>query len=168
MYFVDQLASTVDELPQLSYEEINFELAQLHDDFFNRQISDYISNIEYGYQYSPTWSYSSNSSDDYQPYSPPLKIKAEPIAQTKKWSPKIRSKRCASEEISEHEIDEIRVSFKLKRIKLGLSQKQAAEAVSKTVRKTSQTSLCRFENNQLHSKNMKSLAPFLKKWIQLN
>lgn len=66
------------------------------------------------------------------------------------------------------EMDQIRIEFKQKRIRLGLSQKQAAQSVSKTVRKTSQTSLCRFENNQLHKKNMISLAPHLKKWIQLH
>ena len=73
-----------------------------------------------------------------------------------------------SENMTLEEMDKIRIEFKQKRIRLGLSQKQAAESVSKTVRKTSQTSLCRFENNQLHKKNMISLAPHLKKWIQLS
>ena len=73
-----------------------------------------------------------------------------------------------TENMTLEEMDKIRIEFKQKRIRLGLSQKQAAESVSRTVRKTSQTSLCRFENNQLHKKNMISLAPHLKKWIQLS
>ena len=66
------------------------------------------------------------------------------------------------------EVEKIRHEFKQKRVRLGLSQKQAADVVARTVRKTSQTSLCRCENNQLHTKNMISLAPFLKQWVQMD
>ena len=165
MTFLDQLASSVAEMPQLSYEEINWELSQIHDGYFAQQISDFATSYE---SYSPYSSYS--ASPDYQPYSPPI-IKVENTwpYEPKKRSPKApRKKRSTPEAYSSAEIDEVRVAFKLKRIKLGLSQKQAAESVSKQVRKTSQTSLCRFENNQLHEKNMKSLMPHLKKWIELN
>ena len=165
MTFLDQLASSVAEMPQLSYEEINWELSQLHDGFLAEQIADFAASYE---SYSPYSSYS--ASPDYQPYSPPI-IKGESAwpYEPKKWSPKApRKKRSIPEDYSSAEIDEVRVGLKLKRIKLGLSQKQAAESVSKMVRKTSQTSLCRFENNQLHEKNMKSLMPHLKKWIDLN
>ena len=81
-------------------------------------------------------------------------------------SPKKEYISMTSNDLSIDEIEKIRIEFKQKRIRLGLSQKQAAESVSKSVRKTSQTSLCRFENNQLHKKNMISLAPHLKQWIK--
>ena len=175
MSFLDQLASTVSEMPPLSFEDIHVELSQLHDHgFFSQQLTDFIE-----YQYSPysTSTYSASSPDyTYQPYSPqPLTVKHEPIwsdqSPPKQWSPKMRNARIratGSADMTNENIDAIRVAFKLKRIKLGLSQKQAAASVSEMVRKTSQTSLCRFENNQLHMKNMKSLAPHLKKWCDMN
>ena len=159
---IEQLIST-DTLPQLSFEDINFELAQLDNvgNYFNQQVTDYI-------QYSYPCSTYTSSPEYYHPYSPtlpPPEIKTEPTLKATK--PKKYRQR-HNEDIDSAEIDQIRVSFKLKRIKLGLSQKQAAEPVSNQVRKTSQTSLCRFENNQLHPRNMKSLAPHLRKWVELN
>ena len=176
MSFLDQLASAVSEMPPLSFEDIHLELSQLHDHgFFSQQLTSF---IEYQYSpYSTPSNYSSSSPDyTYQPYSPPaVVVKHEPAwseqSPPKKWSPKMRQSKVRAAggvEMNVDDIDAIRVAFKLKRIRLGLSQKQAAASVSEMVRKTSQTSLCRFENNQLHAKNMKSLAPHLKKWCEMN
>ena len=162
---IEQLIPS-DTLPQLSYEDINLELAQLDNSYFSQQLSDYIqySYPSSNYTSSPEYYHSYSSSTPPTP-PPPLEIKTEPTRKATKPK-KYRNRR--DEDITSAEIDQIRVSFKLKRIRLGLSQKQAAESVSNQVRKTSQTSLCRFENNQLHPRNMKSLAPHLRKWIELN
>ena len=180
---VDQMASKVVELPQLSLEEIFFELnSEFSAEIFDCQIKNYenaTSPAPYYYPYS----------EPYQPYgyhspgypSSPECISTVPnagyitqlISESPTWEPKMKSAKSydyrheTSKDLSMEEIEQIRIAFKQKRIRLGLSQKQAAASVSQSVRKTSQTSLCRFENNQLHKKNMLSLAPYLKKWIQM-
>ena len=216
---VDQMASKVVDLPQLSLEEIFLEL----DDNLHWQIeSQWQSNsvfqcqiASYNQYYDQTVAFPSPSSSPdlayghVSPCSSPIgyskgvpsedgyisrlvssawepKMKKSyhkcPTGPISRRSPSSRSRTITTEIIDAstyavyessqnmtlEETDKIRIEFKQKRIRLGLSQKQAAESVSKTVRKTSQTSLCRFENNQLHKKNMISLAPHLKKWIQLN
>ena len=216
---VDQMASKVVDLPQLSLEEIFLEL----DDNIHWQIeSQWQQNsvfqcqiASYNHYYDQTVAFPSPASSPdlhyghVSPSSSPIGYSPSVPSEdgyitrlvSESWEPKIkRSYRNrstgplsrpspttrspiitptpayastyavyeSSENMTLEEMDKIRIEFKQKRIRLGLSQKQAAESVSKTVRKTSQTSLCRFENNQLHKKNMISLAPHLKKWIQLN
>ena len=72
-----------------------------------------------------------------------------------------------TEQITDDAIDSMRLAIRRLRVKLGLTQAQAAkEMTSITGRKTSQTSLCRFENNQLHKNNMRTLYPAFKLWLE--
>ena len=202
---VDQMASKVVDLPQLSLEEIFLELddnlrwqieSPCHSNsVFECQIAGYNQYYDQSVAFpspasSPDLQYSHVS-----PSSSPCEVgyisrlisdgwkpKMKKSYHNRSTGPKLRSPTItpetiyastyevykSSENMTLEEMNKIRIEFKQKRIRLGLSQKQAAESVSKTVRKTSQTSLCRFENNQLHKKNMISLAPHLKKWIQLS
>ena len=182
---VDQMASKVVELPQLSLEEIFFELnTEFSAEIFDFQIKNYENSTSpspyyypydaayqpYGYQGSPGYP----SSPEYQgPSVPNAGFITQLISGSPTWEPKMKTaksydfRHTSSKDLSMEEIEQIRIEFKQKRIRLGLSQKQAAASVSQSVRKTSQTSLCRFENNQLHKKNMLSLAPHLKKWIHM-
>ena len=216
---VDQMASKVVDLPQLSLEEIFLELddnvhwqieSQWHgSSIFQCQIASYNQYYDQTVAFpspasSPDLQYShvspSSSPIGYNPSVPSEDGYITRLV-SDSWEPKMKRSYHnrstgpfsrpsppsrsptitstptytstyavyeSSENMTLEEMDRIRVEFKQKRIRLGLSQKQAAESVSKTVRKTSQTSLCRFENNQLHKKNMISLAPHLKKWIQLH
>ena len=184
---VDQMASKVVELPQLSLEEIIFELnSEFSTEIFDCQIKNYENSTSpspyyypydasyqtYDYQGSPGYP----SSPEYVHQVPSLPNSGyitQLISGSPTWEPKMKTaksydyRHTSSKDPSMEEIEQIRIDFKQKRIRLGLSQKQAAASVSQSVRKTSQTSLCRFENNQLHKKNMLSLAPYLKKWIQM-
>ena len=216
---VDQMASKVVDLPQLSLEEIFLEL----DDNLHWQIDSpwHINSVfqcqieSYNQYYDQTVAFPSPASSPdlayghVSPSSSPIGYSSEVACEdgyisrlvSGSWEPKMKTSYRnrstgpisrpspplksptikpetthastyaiyeSSENMTVEEMDKVRIEFKQKRIRLGLSQKQAAESVSKTVRKTSQTSLCRFENNQLHKKNMISLAPHLKKWIQLH
>jgi DNA-binding XRE family transcriptional regulator len=81
-----------------------------------------------------------------------------------KTSPRSRSK---SSSESNMDFDQFRIGLKAHRIRLGLTQAEAAKSITEiTNRKTSQTSLCRFENNQLHTKNMQNLVPFFRNWME--
>ena len=181
---VDQMASKVVELPQLSFEEIFLELdSEFSTEMFNCQIKNYENSCDSSSYYELYNTYASYEPHGYQipghPWSPEYLTSeqrtgyiSQLICGSPTWQPKMKQTksyhyRQQSSDLSMDEIEKIRIEFKQKRIRLGMSQKQAAASVSQSVRKTSQTSLCRFENNQLHKKNMISLAPHLKKWIQI-
>ena len=184
---VDQMASKVVDLPQLSLEEIFSEFnSEFSTDIFNYQIKNYENSHISSPYYDP---YNTGIYDSCQPYgyqspsypSSPEYLPSEQnggyvrqlLCGSPSWEPKMKTPKsyhCQQQiknDLTMEEIEKIRIEFKQKRIRLGLSQKQAAASVSQSVRKTSQTSLCRFENNQLHKKNMISLASHLKKWIQI-
>ena len=182
---VDQMASKVVDLPQLSLEEIILELnSEFSTEIFNCQIKNYENSYSSSPYYDPYHSYEPCHPYGYQspgyPSSPEYLTNEQNagyvtqlICGSPSWEPKIKTPKSyhyrqqTKNDLTLEEIENIRIEFKQKRIRLGLSQKQAAASVSQSVRKTSQTSLCRFENNQLHKKNMISLAPHLKKWIQI-
>ena len=201
---VDQMASKVVDLPQLTLEEIFLELDdnlrwQIECPWHGNSIFEY-QIASYNQYYDQTVAFPSPASSPdlvcshVSPSSSPSEVGYISQLISDAWQPRMKKSYHnrstgpilrsptiipetiyastyevykPSENMTLEEMNKIRIEFKQKRIRLGLSQKQAAESVSKTVRKTSQTSLCRFENNQLHTKNMISLAPHLKKWIQL-
>jgi hypothetical protein len=86
--------------------------------------------------------------------------------QTKiKSSPRSRTNSSTSLDF-QMDFDQFRTELKNHRLRLGLTQTDAAKSITKiTNRKISQTSLCRFENNQLHTKNMKNLVPYFRNWV---
>ena len=81
---IEQLIPS-DTLPQLSYEDINLELAQLDNSYFSQQLSDYIqySYPSSNYTSSPEYYHSYSSSTPPTP-PPPLEIKTEPTRKATK------------------------------------------------------------------------------------
>ena len=144
MYFekvVDYLAQNVDcaQLPCLSGDEVFFELELC------AQIQDYESNGFITNMINSTYA--------------PRKMKPK---RARKSAP--YQKVC---QISAERVEAFRMELKAHRIRLGLTQSEAAKSIAKiTNRKTSQTSLCRFENGQLHMNNMINLFPFFYDWVQ--
>ena len=151
---VDYLAKDIDcgQLPCLSGDEVSFELnlctSMWYDDFNG---PCFYSNMVQGYSYEKV---------QHSPYRP-TKSNNKRCKATNRTTPYKMS-----ETVTKEEIELFRLQLKAHRIQLGLTQAKAAKSISKvTNRKTSQTSLCRFENNQLHIRNMFSLFPHFKQWV---
>ena len=154
-------------LPELNGEEVfsilnGFEFSSINDSalFFDQMIFEYSQFIQVS---SPVVSRSPSPSKSLKmkcssrvssPVSPASPYQSNPS------SPDLES-------ITDEDIDRVRLEIRRQRVKLGLTQAQAAKQMTSiTGRKTSQTSLCRFENNQLHKNNMRTLYSAFKAWLE--
>ena len=174
---IDYLASTMDlvDLPTLSGDEVSVTLDSYPEKFYTNMVQAYCNDPCI---YAPHMS-DPYMSDPYMsdPYVSPVTSPDLPPSPPSKKAPKKNSNQRKSsrkgsiepnDEVNLEEIEVFRQKLKGHRIRRGLTQAQAAKEISElTNRKTSQTSLCRFENSQLHFKNMKALYPFFKKWVCL-
>jgi len=155
-------------LPELNGEEVfsilnGFEFGSINDSalFFDQMICEYSKFIQPAYQASsPVVSRSPSPSKS-------LKIKTIRSSPVSPVSPYQNPSSPDLELITDEAIDRVRLELRRQRVKLGLTQAQAAKQMTSiTGRKTSQTSLCRFENNQLHKNNMRTLYPAFKAWLE--
>ena len=149
---VDFLAYNLNyELPCLSAEDVklalDFEISYWYKSY-NQAVTDSFYELPSvtDYHYTPIY-----YQTDFQ-----TKIKSSP-----------RSRTNSSTSLDfQMDFDQFRTELKNHRLRLGLTQTDAAKSITKiTNRKISQTSLCRFENNQLHTKNMKNLVPYFRNWV---
>ena len=166
---IDYLASTIDsvDLPALSGDEVTITLDcnNFSENFYTCMLQSYGNEPFVTDQYMSDPYVSPVTSPDLSQPPSPRKQKAPRKAFSKR---KITRKNSmdGADEILINEIEEFRLKLKQHRIRRGLTQSQAAREISEmTQRKTSQTSLCRFENNQLHLRNMKALLPHFQDWV---
>ena len=158
---------TISELPILSADEVYQTLEISFQPFYEQYgANNFYTQMIYSYENDPAISPGAIS-----PCSSPGAVSpsTSPLQKTTGKSRKSRKSRRDSGifEGKSEEFETFRMDLKRHRLRLGLTQADAAKSISKiTNRKTSQTSLCRFENNQLHPNNMKNLYPHFRFWIQ--
>ena len=157
---IDYLAITIDcvELPSFTAEDVSKELdfcttqwypAESAAKFYTDMVADYNMNM-------------------MNVPEPPVKQEPRQPRKIKHSRKPLRRVKSNDRTVSDSEVEAFRVAFKTHRVRLGLTQAEAAKAISNvTNRRTSQTSLCRFENNQLHPNNMANLYPFFKQWVSV-
>jgi hypothetical protein len=153
-------------LPELNGEEVfsilnGFEFGSINDSalFFDQMIFEYSKFIQP--LSSPVVSRSPSPSKSFK-----MKVsRSSPVSPASPYQSNPSSP--DMELITDEAIDRVRLEIRRQRVKLGLTQAQAAKQMTSiTGRKTSQTSLCRFENNQLHKNNMRTLYPAFKAWLE--
>ena len=153
---IDFLASNIDcvELPSLSGDEVWHELEICPAQWYTDETG-------FAFYTNMVNQFNAESATQRIEIRQPKKLtrSGKPMRKGRKSDP-------ISKPVSKEQLEEFRLELKSHRIRLGLTQSEAAKSIAKvTNRPTSQTSLCRFENNQLHLKNMNNLYPFFKQWI---
>ena len=151
---VEYLAKHIDatQLPCLSGDDVSFELELCTSIWYEYcDGSLFYNDMVKGYTYQNV------QQSPYLPREAPTR-KSKRNSRTSPYN--------KSETVSKEELEAFRLELKTHRIRLGLTQAQAAKSIGKvTNRRTSQTSLCRFENNQLHIRNMFTLCIHFKQWV---
>ena len=166
---IDYLAANLGsvDLPILSgaevYNELEISFHHFYDEF---TANGFYTSMLYNYCNDPVISPCTSPEVSPSNSPPPSPIQGQSGGKIRRKSSKNRRDSGIFEAKSE-DFDNFRLQLKRHRLRLGLTQAEAARSISTiTNRKTSQTSLCRFENNQLHPKNMKNLYPHFSYWIQ--
>ena len=153
---IDFLAANIDcvQLPSLSGDEVSNELELCTGQWYN--------------EHSASFFYTNMINEYIQEENPLQQELRQPKKVIRPGKPmrRHRHRDISVKPVSKDQLKLFRLELRAHRIRLGLTQAEAAKSIGKvTNRRTSQTSLCRFENNQLHFNNMNNLYPYFKQWL---
>ena len=149
---IEYLASTIDnvQLPCLSGDDVIHQLHLCTSKWYTDNTADY---------------FYTNMIQQFPQQTQSIPDRVRPHQRCGKATRR-RSPYASSRDVTNEELELFRIELKIHRVRLGLTQSEAAKSIEQiTNRRTSQTSLCRFENNQLNQKNMKNLFLYFKQWL---